>query len=656
MNLKKLAYVAMIGTALCLAQSTFAWPDTAFNNGAADGLWSSVGNWSGGMVPGIAPGDTNGSIQIPGGYTVTVQAGETFTCDNVPLYATIFGPEWGSTLNVYGTLRWYWYLAPVGAAGNPSIINLYDNAVVSGEGIGLGYNWWFNFGPYVNLNIRSNAVANINWLYWGGHVNLYGGMLHVTNGVADAAVDLVSDATREMNLSGGMLVLPATFTTTINNWINRGVLFAYGKRYQSGDITINEGDTNYPGQTVVTTTPLGGALQSVHLGARTSMMTGTFQQSPLLGDFPNVTNVVLTFLDPATMPVPTYASSDSSVVSVTAAGLLTALKPGTATIYATSGVFSASSVITVTPYTNFLAHRYSFSESSGSTAADSVGGTAWDGTLYGGASFGGGAVTLDGSSGYVYLPAGVVSNIDAITIEAWVNFGTPAGYAPLYAFGDQNAAASPEGKNYIMFQPFTGISNNPTAAALFGAGDPGYTGEQNAVLPLVSGGVTNLLGGNVYLAVVYHPYAGYVSFYTNGVLAAINSNVSNPLAQTLGNDPLNYLGASLYSVDPFLAATIDEFRIYNGPLTAAQIAAHNALGTEQFIGTSTTVSLGAASAGGGNVALTWPTNSALVTVMASPALGAGANWTQVTGAYTLVNGQYQLLVPATGSVRFFRLQ
>jgi hypothetical protein len=148
-----------------------------------------------------------------------------------------------------------------------------------------------------------------------------------------------------------------------------------------------------------------------------------------------------------------------------------------------------------------------------------------------------------------------------------------------------------------------------------------------------------------------------VAMYTNGTLAVINNNVSNPLDTTLGTDPINYLGLSLYASDPYLTGTINEFRIYKGPLTAAEIAAHNALGTEQVtIGANTVVSLGAADAGGGKVALKWPTNSALITVMGSPSLGAGANWTQVGGGYTLVGGNYELVVPASGATRFFRLQ
>jgi hypothetical protein len=285
-----------------------------------------------------------------------------------------------------------------------------------------------------------------------------------------------------------------------------------------------------------------------------------------------------------------------------------------------------------------------------------VGGSSWDGSLYASATLGGGQVTLNGATyDYVQLPAGIVSGMDAVTVEAWANFSSPTGYATFFAFGNQDTATIPQGENYICFQPFTGISNNPTAAALFGRGDPGSAGEQDAVLALVTGGVTNALG-NVHVVCVFHPYAGYVSLYTNGVLAAINNNVSNPLADTLGADPHNYLGASLYANDPPLTCSINEFRIYNGALTAGQIAADHALGPNQLIGTSTTVSL-SASLSGGNLMIAWPTNSALVTLISSPVLGPGAVWTSVnTGSLVVVGGNYQMTIPAAGSARFFRLQ
>ena len=110
--------------------------------------------------------------------------------------------------------------------------------------------------------------------------------------------------------------------------------------------------------------------------------------------------------------------------------------------------------------------------------------------------------------------------------------------------------------------------------------------------------------------------------------------------------------------DPGLLANISEFRIYNGPLTPAQIAADYALGPNQLLGTSTSVSL-SASISGGNVVLKWPTTSALVTLLSSPTLGTGAVWTPVStanGALTVAGGNYQVTVPDTGSAQFFRLQ
>jgi hypothetical protein len=185
---------------------------------------------------------------------------------------------------------------------------------------------------------------------------------------------------------------------------------------------------------------------------------------------------------------------------------------------------------------------------------------------------------------------------------------------------------------------------------------------------------------NVHVVVVFRPSAGYEAFYTNGVFCAANSmfNIlidpvaligpaftnhsilnyqlaNDPLNYGLGADPLNYIGQSLYVNDPGLLANIDEFRIYNGPLSPAQIAADYALGPNQLLGTSTSVSL-SASLSGGNIVLKWPTTSALVTLLSSPAVGNGAVWTPVNAALSVAGGNYQVSVPDTGSAQFFRLQ
>jgi uncharacterized protein YaaW (UPF0174 family) len=55
------------------------------------------------------------------------------------------------------------------------------------------------------------------------------------------------------------------------------------------------------------------------------------------------------------------------------------------------------------------------------------------------------------------------------------------------------------------------------------------------------------------------------------------------------------------------------------------------------------------------VTIKWPTTSALVTLLSSPTLGASAVWTHVTAPLSVVGGNYQVIVPATGTL-FFRLQ
>src|SRR5208282_5349671 len=86
---------------------------------------------------------------------------------------------------------------------------------------------------------------------------------------------------------------------------------------------------------------------------------------------------------------------------------------------------------------------------------------------------------------------------------------------------------------------------------------------------------------NFHVTAVFNPPAGYLAFYTNGVLAAVNNAVTVPLSSV--NDVYSYIGRSLYSVDPYPDFTLDEFRIYNGALSANEIAATQALGPGQLL-------------------------------------------------------------------------
>jgi hypothetical protein len=693
-SLKKLCWLASISLAACLVHNAAAqsgWIDTDLN-----GFWADTNNWSGG-----APATTAGwstVINPAAGPTCTITNGEVESpaslSDDASTYGSVYGPEFGASLDIYGTLNFNWVIAPVQndpTPANRSVINLYSGSSLNGVNLGLGTEWWYWAAPYVTLNMYGNAQANVANLWLGGHVNLYDtSVLNATNSIQDqGSLNAVTDGSRSLNISGGRLVLPTGSTSQITNFIGRGVLLAYGQLLNLNDAVTNvetgaDGTTNITTvdaliiadngtNTVVSGSPITGALQGIAFQPLLVPVSspGSFQQTTLLGTYPGVSKgVVLHSADPALTNLD-YTSSDPNVFTVTASGLVTATGPGTATLKAQLGAFSSSVSVAVAPFSTIaksLIHRYSFAETSGTNTADSVGGTNWAGTLIGGATFAGGQVVLDGISGYVQLPAGIVSNLNAVTFETWVTFnGNPINtWAVLYAFGDSDTnsdANAGSGENYITFQPHTG---GTTAQQTFGQGLPGNAAETDAVGSQVLDGLTN-----VHIVAIYNPAAGSFSYYTNGVLAAsagIYNTLTAPatykgpldqqsvLAYTLGTDPLNYLGHSLYAADPYLNASIDEFRIYDAPMQPAQIRADLLLGPNELIGTNTSVRL-TAIASSGNLVVTWPTSSALVNLVSSPALGAGAVWTAVSnGTLVIVGGNYQETVTATGSAQFFKLE
>jgi hypothetical protein len=351
---------ALVVLGVCMSRHAFAqdWHWTGLAN---DGRWASPGNWdNGGTVP--PANAATATLDSANGWSViTIGPGEVENCTtadaNPQTYGMIYGPEFGAGLNIYGTLNWDWYLAPVqDDAAHPSILNLYSGASLSGQGMGLGDTWWYWGGPYVTMNMYGNAFAGIGYMYWGGHVNLYGGVLSITNGLTLDTIGAVSDATRSMNLAGGELILPGAFAATVNNWILRGILLAYGKAQDTSDIVINT--TTLAGRTIVSAIPLGGSLKDIHLGAfPTNLQVGAFQTLTVLGDYPNVSNVVLTALAPATLPgTLVYQSSNPNIAVVDTNGLAKAVAAGTATLTAALGTFSSTNSIAVivTPDTNFV--------------------------------------------------------------------------------------------------------------------------------------------------------------------------------------------------------------------------------------------------------------------------------------------------------------
>ena len=687
--------------AACLVQLA-SGQDSHWTGTGGDNLWSNPNNWN----PVGVPPDQTGLDPVNGGNVwlqpvsgvpanILVGPGDV---ENPglgganPPWNTIFGPESASTLTVEGTLNYDWTLVPWQlnpAPGLRSHLNLRGSGAIntSGASLNCGDGWWdaLRSGPYVTVNLYDNSSFNSlggAGLWLGGHINVYDSALLLINGYVNMDnLNANNDGTRSIVVGGGTLALPENTITTGNSgsvydWIARGILRAYGKGFDTNDLNISDNGTN----TIVTPVALGGALSAIHFSAlsKPTMMVGTFQQATLSGDYPSVTGVLLSSdepgLDPASYAAPVYTSSNPGIVSVAANGMLTAVSAGTATISATVGALSTGTPLSVTvaPLSAALAHRYSFNETSGTTASDSVGGA--NATLMGTAAFdGAGDVVLDGNTNgqdFVQLPAGIVAGMSEVTVECWASFGVTAtnNFENLFAFGNSDTdpldSTFGQGGNYITFSPHTG---GGTAQANFGQGLPGFLTERDAVSTGVLDGAVNM-----HVVAVFHPYAGYEAFYTNGVLAATISmfnNLIDPvafsgptytnsslLAFTLGADPVNYIGKSLYNADPGLLGSINEVRIYNGALSPGQIAADNALGPNQLIGASTTVSLTATPAGAGNVTISWPTNSAMVNLQSSPTLGTGAVWSPVIGALSISAGRYQITVPESGNAQLFRLQ
>jgi hypothetical protein len=344
----------------CLSAQNSSWTGLG-----GDGLWSDANNWSPVGVP--APGNPStpliGNVTLDaanGWLTMTIPPGQVESPgvgNSVEEYNMIYGPEWGATLNVYGTFNWDYYLAPVqNDPAYPSVINAYGGSSMSGQGLGLGDTWWYRDGPYVTMNVYSNATVSIGYMYWGGQLNLYGGIFSITNGLTLDTIGSVSDATRTINLAGGELILPNAFTSTVKNWIGRGIFLVYGKSQDSSEIVVNT--TTIPGRTIVTAPPLGGTLQDIHLAlSSTNINVGKSEFLDVLGDYPGVQNVVMTSLNPATLPGPiAFQSSDTNVVMVTSNSVTVAVAPGSAAITATLGAFISTNSVTVTvpPVTNAI--------------------------------------------------------------------------------------------------------------------------------------------------------------------------------------------------------------------------------------------------------------------------------------------------------------
>jgi hypothetical protein len=252
-----------------------------------------------------------------------------------------------------------------------------------------------------------------------------------------------------------------------------------------------------------------------------------------------------------------------------------------------------------------LLHRYSFV----SDASDSVGGPAWDGTVQPpSANAGAAAAIIDngltlaggggpGFSGYVTLPAGILTNTSSLTIECWVTQNNANGWAEVWNFNNSQS-------QYTGFIPDPDNNNhNMSYAVRNGTEYDAFSGDQfpdNAEQYVVTTFNASTLVGDLY---------------TNGVLIASVTAPSDTYIPGTYGGPTgtlnNYLGQDPFP-DPQFQGTIYEFRIWNGVLSQRQLSASTILGPSVLVTnlTPTSVTLTA----GSNVVITG-TEQADVTVL-----------------------------------------
>jgi autotransporter-associated beta strand protein len=240
---------------------------------------------------------------------------------------------------------------------------------------------------------------------------------------------------------------------------------------------------------------------------------------------------------------------------------------------------TSSSALLVVGAANFLSHRYSFTNSfiNPTTAAvctpDSVGGAT--GTNFGDAVVTNDTLVLDGTTGtYMQLPGNLfnATNATALTVEFWATYGVNSANAYMFSLGYTNYILGQgiAGIQYLAYSPHNGSAGN---WLIMSPSDSSFQQSDSAA--------GDFDGLTMHVACVVDPPNHNLIIYTNGVIEAIDTNLTINLANV--NDTFSYIGASVFTADPYLNASIQELRFYNGALSGLSLAQSDLLGPKQVL-------------------------------------------------------------------------
>jgi hypothetical protein len=212
-----------------------------------------------------------------------------------------------------------------------------------------------------------------------------------------------------------------------------------------------------------------------------------------------------------------------------------------------------------------LLHRYSFT----SDVSDSVGSS--NGTLMATAAISSGSVLLDGSTGYVDLPNGLLVGLTNASFETWLTDKGSGNWSRIIDFGCSTGGEGNmgTGTNYLFLTPQSG-TGVLRAGIKVGSGTE-YTVDYS--------GTRLATGSQKHVVLTIDGSAQTARLFVDGELVGENTNfLSNP-AQ-LGYTFNNWLGRSQWTSDAYLYGAISEFRMYEGALTPAEVKLNYTYGPE----------------------------------------------------------------------------
>ncbi|HEX3760949.1 MAG TPA: LamG-like jellyroll fold domain-containing protein [Kofleriaceae bacterium] len=178
-----------------------------------------------------------------------------------------------------------------------------------------------------------------------------------------------------------------------------------------------------------------------------------------------------------------------------------------------------------------------------------------NGTLVGGATVTpngriGGALTLDGNSGFVIVPDGITDGLEEVTVATWINMAQDRAWSRIFDFGGAvgfQYLTPSMGNGQLRYSTFAGPGNEGTALA--------------PSLPL-----------HAWKHIAVTTRGKEYRVYIDGVEAAAALTVAEAPEAIGANNGTNWIGRSRFP-DPLLAGQLDDFRIYDRVLSADQIRA-----------------------------------------------------------------------------------